>query len=103
MKINLSNDASQAAASSGAKVDRGAASASSPGLLKTERSTSGIPVKMSAAFRALDALPVSSGIDERKVAAVRAAIADGTFRVNAEAIADKLLSNAQEFLSHTRS
>ena len=33
-----------------------------------------------------------------KVEAMKAAIADGSFKVNAEAIADKLLSNAAEML-----
>jgi negative regulator of flagellin synthesis FlgM len=32
---------------------------------------------------------------------VKAAIQDGTFTVNAEAIADKLLANAQELLNRT--
>jgi len=33
---------------------------------------------------------------------VRAAIADGSFKVDSGAIADKLLANAQEFLSRAR-
>ncbi len=33
-----------------------------------------------------------------KVEAMKAAIADGSFKVNAEAIADKMLSNAAEML-----
>ena len=37
-----------------------------------------------------------------KVKAVRAAIEKGEFSVDAEAIADKLLSNAQEILSRSR-
>ncbi|PPE67844.1 flagellar biosynthesis anti-sigma factor FlgM [Caldimonas caldifontis] len=36
--------------------------------------------------------------DAEKVAAIRQAIADGTFKPNAEAIADKLIANAQELL-----
>ena len=34
-----------------------------------------------------------------KVEAMKSAIADGSFKVNAEAIADKMLSNAAEMLS----
>ena len=34
-----------------------------------------------------------------KVEAMKAAIADGSFKVNAEAIADKMLANAAEMLS----
>jgi negative regulator of flagellin synthesis FlgM len=37
-----------------------------------------------------------------KVEAMKAAIADGSFKVNAEAIADKMLSNAAEMLSSSR-
>ena len=36
-----------------------------------------------------------------KVEQVRQAIADGSYRVNAEAIADKMLANAQELLGRT--
>lgn len=38
-----------------------------------------------------------------KVEAMKAAIADGSFKVNPEAIADKMLSNAAEMLSSSRS
>lgn len=41
-------------------------------------------------------------IDAQKVATVRAAIQDGSYKVNAEAIADKLLANAQEMLKRTQ-
>ena len=40
--------------------------------------------------------------DADKVARVGAAIADGSFKVNPEAIADKLIANAQELLSKVR-
>ena len=111
MKINpLANDAALAAAS--------AASAGSPAASKADRhaaagaadassSTAGVSgtVTMSAAARSLGVASASagSGIDHAKVAAVKAAIAAGTFRVDSGAIADKLLSNAQEVLSRTRS
>jgi negative regulator of flagellin synthesis FlgM len=40
-------------------------------------------------------------VDAEKVSAVRSAIQQGTYVVNPEAIADKLLSNAQEMLRRT--
>lgn len=38
------------------------------------------------------------GFDAEKVKRVRDAIADGTYKINPEAIADKLIANAQELL-----
>lgn len=41
----------------------------------------------------------SDVFNAEKVQAMKTAIADGSFKVNAEAIADKMLSNAAEMLS----
>jgi negative regulator of flagellin synthesis FlgM len=41
----------------------------------------------------------SGEFDADKVARVGQAIADGTFKINPEAIADKLIANAQELLT----
>lgn len=66
-------------------------------------STAGVPVTVSTAARALDQSARAAGdFDANKVKAVRTAIEKGTFTVDAEAIADKLLSNAQEILSRSR-
>jgi negative regulator of flagellin synthesis FlgM len=66
-------------------------------------STAGVPVTVSTAARALDQTSRSTGdFDASKVKAVRAAIEKGTFSVDAEAIADKMLSNAQEILARSR-
>ncbi len=66
-------------------------------------STAGVPVTVSTAARALDQTSRSTGdFDAGKVKAVRAAIEKGTFSVDAEAIADKMLSNAQEILARSR-
>lgn len=59
----------------------------------------GVAVVLTGA-RALgrDVQGLSSVVDAKKVAAMKAAIADGSFTVNPEAIADKLLANAQDML-----
>ncbi len=44
----------------------------------------------------------SDVFNSEKVAAMKASIADGSFKVNPEAIADKMLSNAAEMLSSSR-
>ena len=63
----------------------------------------GVPVTFSNAARALDQTSRSQGdFDAGKVKAVRAAIENGTFRVNAEVVADKMLANTEEFLSRAR-
>ena len=41
----------------------------------------------------------SCEFDAEKVARISAQLADGTFKVNPEAIADKLIANAQELLA----
>lgn len=102
MKINSLNEAAlAAAAASAAKAERGTAA----GTAAVQDAGVGVPVTVSAAARSLDASSIGagSGIDETKVAAMRAAIADGSFKPDAGAIADKLLSNAQEFMSRVRS
>lgn len=40
----------------------------------------------------------SGDVDQKKVDAMRSAIANGSYKVNAGAIADKLLANAEEIL-----
>ena len=66
-------------------------------------SAAGVPVTVSTAARSLDQTARASGdFDAGKVKAVRAAIEKGTFSVDAEAIADKLLDNAQEIISRSR-
>lgn len=66
-------------------------------------SAAGVPVTVSSAARSLDETSRAAGdFDAGKVQAVRAAIEKGTFSVDPEAIADKMLANAQEILSRVR-
>ena len=62
----------------------------------------GVTVSLSASTSQALSAAGSGGsevFNTEKVAAMKAAIANGTFQVNAEAIADKMLSNAAEMLS----
>lgn len=65
--------------------------------------SAGVAVSVSQQARALEKAGHDDtvDIDTQKVAAVRSAIQDGTYVVNPEAIADKLLANAQEMLKRT--
>ena len=84
-----------------AKSPASAAEGAAKGALAA--SAAGVPVTVSTAARALDPAARTTGdFDANKVKAVRAAIDKGEFSVDAEAIADKMLSNAQEILSRSR-
>jgi negative regulator of flagellin synthesis FlgM len=65
--------------------------------------SAGVAVTVSTLARGLEkaARSDASDIDTQKVASVKSAIQGGTYVVNPEAIADKLLSNAQEMLNRT--
>ncbi len=63
----------------------------------------GVPVTLSRSAQALEPAGRTQGeFDAERVKAMRAAIDGGTFKVNAGAIADKLLANAQEVLGRNR-
>ncbi len=66
--------------------------------------SAGVAVTVSTTVRSLEQANrgEAADIDAEKVNAVRQAIEDGTYVVNAEAIADKLLANAQEMLNRTQ-
>jgi negative regulator of flagellin synthesis FlgM len=66
-------------------------------------SSAGVAVTVSTQTRALEQANrgESVDVDMDKVNAVRAAIEQGTYAVNPEVIADKLLANAQEMLNRT--
>jgi negative regulator of flagellin synthesis FlgM len=106
MKIGQKPELPGALAQTGlAKQTKGPASAAE-GAAKgaVAVSTTGVPVTVSSAARALDQTARATGdFDAGKVKSVRTAIEKGTFSVDAEAIADKLLSNAQEILVRSRS
>lgn len=73
---------------------------SNPATAAAEKAS--VAVKLSAVTQTMTNGVARSGTDvfnAEKVQAMRTAIANGSFSVNAEAIADKLLGNAREMLS----
>lgn len=85
-----------------AKAQAKAATAASEELAKNAapaQANAGVPVSMSNSARALDrASRNTSDFNADKVKAIRTAIENGTFSINAEAIADKMLAGAREML-----
>jgi negative regulator of flagellin synthesis FlgM len=57
-----------------------------------------VKVQLSSGAEALRAGADAAEFDAAKVERMSQAIADGSYKVNAEAIADKLIANAQEVL-----
>lgn len=60
-------------------------------------------LKLSSTATTLLSSSTSAEFDAGKVAQISAAIDKGTFKINPEAIADKLISNAQELLTQAKS
>ena len=70
---------------------------------QSRTNAAGVPVTVSNSVRSLDQnAKTSSDVDMSKVNAIRAAIANGTFKVSASAIADKMLVDAAELLAVSR-
>ena len=59
-------------------------------------------VALSSTASTLLSSGASADFDADKVAQISGAIANGTYKVNPEAIADKLISNAQELLGKVK-
>lgn len=80
------------------------ASANATATAAKSTQSAGVAVTVSTLARTLEASNrgQAADVDMKKVESVRTAIQKGTYVVNAEAIADKLLANAQEMLVRTR-
>ena len=75
----------------------------SPSAARTDRKAPGVGVTVSELARTMEQSADAPEVDMDKVNAVRQAIEQKTYLVNAGAIADKLLANAREMLNRTRS
>ena len=70
---------------------------------QTRANAAGVPVTVSSSARSLDAnAKTSADIDMAKVNAMREAIANGTFKVNASVVAEKMLVDASALLGAGR-
>ena len=100
--VHSSATASAQKAAQAPAAAAGASSSATAAASQGNRSA-GVAVTVSTLARGLEKTGRSetADIDTNKVATVKAAIQDGTYVVNPEAIADKLLSNAQEMLNRT--
>ncbi len=74
-----------------------------PAVANAQATSAGVALTVSSMARTLEASKRSEAadVDMEKVKAVRVAIDQGTYKVNPEAIADKLISSAQEILKRT--
>ncbi len=70
------------------------------GVSKTQ-SEGSTTVQLSKTAQTL--MAADGSFDAEKVSRVRQSISDGTYKINAEAIADKLITNAQEVLGRSGS
>ena len=101
MKIGQASDNPIPASSNATSASpKGGQSATATATATTSAQSAGVAVTVSPLARSLGATKAADAslVDAKKVASVRSAIEQGTYVVNAEAIADKLLANAQEML-----
>lgn len=100
-KPELPAAALQAAAKQASKTT-GPAAEEAAKSTQVATSSAGVPVSFSNSAKALDpSARATTEFDADRVQAMRDAIANGTFSVSAEAIADKLLANTGEILAHS--
>lgn len=98
MKVDSSADSYIGSVAGGpAKPVAAAAAVAKPAGAGTPQA--GVTVTLSASATAAEGSEVFNGA---KVEAMKQALADGSFKVNAEAIADKMLANAAEMLGTSR-
>lgn len=99
MKIGNPIDMPAVTGGSGAAAPRpGVGEAGGPGKPAAPASEGGESATVKLSSTAASLMSGTAEFDAEKVAAIRQAIADGTYKIDAEAIADKLIANARELL-----
>ena len=76
--------------------------AGTPGVAAGAEAAASARIELSSTAASLLSGGTSSEFDADKVARLSQAIANGTFKVDADAIADKLIANAQELLTKVK-
>lgn len=101
MKVGSNNNLDILASKQAAAVQpKAAPSAADAARATTRAASAGVPVTVSSSARTLEGTGrASADIDMAKVNAMRAAIAAGTFRINASVIADRLLTESAHNLA----
>ena len=101
MKIGTSHETAAAAVSADKPAAAKAGQAAANGAAKQAPEAS-TQLELSSTAASLMASSEDGSFDAAKVARISQAIADGKFVVNAHAIADKMISNAQELLGRNQ-
>jgi len=100
MKIDHTSSAAPTAKSVGASAQAPSRAASSKGAGSAPQQENVQLSGLSTQIQALEAsIAESPGIDLAKVEAIKLAISEGRFTINAEAIADKLIASTRELLA----
>lgn len=105
MKIGQTPEHSSTVAQSNAAKQAKAATPAAPEGAKAAASAAGggVAVTLSRNAREIEqSSRVTADFDAGRVKAVRSAIESGTFKVDAGAVADKMLANAEEIIAHSR-
>lgn len=106
MKVESSPDSSIGSVAGGpqkaAQNPVAGAAAAEPAAAAAGRPAAGVQVTLSAATQSATSAGGGDVFNAEKVAAMKLAIDNGTFQVNPEAIADKLLANAAEMLQSSK-
>jgi negative regulator of flagellin synthesis FlgM len=93
----------KAAPAAAAGSENATAAGALAGAAAAAKPQAGVTVTLSSASQALSSVSGAGSdvFNAQKVEAMKLSVADGSFQVNPQAIADKMLSNAAEMLGST--